>query len=149
MLLDPEIAPYQAAHANGERPKVGVGVFPLRDGKLLLGRRLSSHGVGEWNTPGGHLEYGEGILACAARELLEETGLSASKLRLVGVVNNLLGAEEKKHYITLCVVAEELTGTPRSCEPDKHESWGWFPLDALPHPLFASVESFLKAHPHS
>jgi len=145
MSLNSEIDPYQIAQIPGERPRVGVGVFPLRDGKLLLGKRLNAHGAGEWTTPGGHLEYGEGVLACAARELLEETGLSANSLRFEGVVNNLLGAVDKKHYVTLCVIAEDLTGTPEVREPDKCEGWEWFPLDALPSPLFASVESFLKS----
>ena len=56
-------------------PRVGVGVFVVQQGKVLLGLRRGSHGSGTWGSPGGHLEHGEAILDCARREVLEETGL--------------------------------------------------------------------------
>jgi 8-oxo-dGTP diphosphatase len=42
-----------------ERPKVGIGVIVYRKGKILIGKRLSHHGAGTWEIPGGHLEFGE------------------------------------------------------------------------------------------
>ena len=42
-----------------QRPKVGIGVMVFKDGKVLMGKRKSSHGEGEWAWPGGHLEYME------------------------------------------------------------------------------------------
>jgi 8-oxo-dGTP diphosphatase len=36
--------------------KVGVGVLIEKDGKILLGKRISSHGSGTYNLPGGHIE---------------------------------------------------------------------------------------------
>ena len=62
-------------------PQVGVGVLILRDGKVLLGRRKGSHGAGCWSAPGGHLEFGETLEDCAAREVLEETGLKIRNRR--------------------------------------------------------------------
>ena len=56
----------------------------VRDEKgcILLQRRADFE---IWGLPGGSLELGEDILTCARRELLEESGLTASALRLVGV----------------------------------------------------------------
>jgi 8-oxo-dGTP diphosphatase len=56
----------------------------LRDeaGRILLQRRAD---FDIWGLPGGSLELGEDILTCARRELLEESGLMAGALRLVGV----------------------------------------------------------------
>ena len=51
-------------------------------GRVLLQRRTD---FDVWGLPGGILEPGESLLDCARRELLEETGLTASDLRLVGV----------------------------------------------------------------
>ncbi|HEY0979750.1 MAG TPA: NUDIX domain-containing protein, partial [Candidatus Paceibacterota bacterium] len=42
-----------------ERPKVGIGTLIEKNGTILLGRRLSSHGAGTWQIPGGHLECGD------------------------------------------------------------------------------------------
>jgi 8-oxo-dGTP diphosphatase len=44
-------------------PLVGIGVTVVRDGTVLLGRRLGSHGAGEYSTPGGHLDYLESFEA--------------------------------------------------------------------------------------
>ncbi len=54
-----------------ERPKVGVGVIVVKEGKVLLLQRKNSHGSGTWCFPGGHLEYGESLEECAKREVLE------------------------------------------------------------------------------
>lgn len=56
----------------------------LRDGsgRILLQRRTDFQA---WGLPGGSLEMGEDLQTCARRELLEETGLHAGPLRLVGL----------------------------------------------------------------
>lgn len=51
-------------------------------GRVLLQHRMD---LDVWGLPGGILEIGEDILTCARRELLEETGLIAGELRLVGL----------------------------------------------------------------
>ena len=63
-----------------ERPKVGVGVIIIKDGKVLLGKRKNAHGEGSWSFPGGHLEFNEELFDCAKREVLEETGIKIKNL---------------------------------------------------------------------
>jgi len=56
-----------------------VAIVPLfHDGRILLVRQYR-HPVGTalWEIPAGKLEQGEDTLACAERELLEETGYKA------------------------------------------------------------------------
>lgn len=124
-----------------ERPKVGVGVIVIRDGRLLVGKRKGSHGAGEWALPGGHLEYGESVEACAERELFEETNLKALSIRIAGWSNDVI--EENKHYITFFTCADRFVGEPRLCESHKCEGWKWYPLNELPSPLFRPLKSLL------
>lgn len=89
-------------------PRVGVAaVIRNASGQLVVGKRLSSHGKGTVQFPGGHLEYGEEFFACAERETLEETGLRVKAVRLVAVTNSVF-VEDCKHYITLFVLCEML-----------------------------------------
>ena len=39
------------------RPKVGLGVMVMKDGKVLLGKRKGSHGAGEYVWPGGDFVF--------------------------------------------------------------------------------------------
>lgn len=115
---------------------VGANVLAVRDGKLLLGQRKNVYGDGTWGLPGGHLERGENMLAAAARELKEETGLVAEKITFVSLVNNPRENEGNRHYIQLGFLAEGLAGEPELCEPDRCEGWRWFDLDKLPETIF-------------
>ena len=124
-------------------PKVGVGVIVLRDGLVLLGKRRGSHGAGTWSAPGGALEFGEDIIDCAARELKEETGLIASSLEL-GPYTNDVFTEDRKHYVTIFVVARGIRGVPANLEPDKCEGWAWLKWAEWPLPLFQPLQSLLQ-----
>lgn len=121
---------------------IGVGVLVMRDGLVLLGKRRGSHGAGTWSAPGGRLEYGESIEACAARELSEETGLTAQAFDL-GPYSNDVFAEVREQYVTLFVVARGVQGTPANLEPHKCDGWAWFRWGDWPTPLFKPVESML------
>lgn len=126
-----------------ENVRVGVAVVIIRDGKILLGERIGSHGANTWATPGGHLEMGEEIATCAIRETLEETGLKVSDVSQLGFSNDVFNPLNK-HYVTLYVVANGVEGEPKIMEPNKCLGWQWFGLDELPNPLFLSLENFLK-----
>lgn len=126
-----------------KNPRVGVGVIVHDGSRVLLGRRIGSHGADTWCFPGGHLEFGESPLQCAERELLEETGLQSNDLS-VGPYTNDIFDEEGKHYVTLFVLAAYGGGTARVVEPDKCREWSWFEWPDLPAPLFLPIQNLLK-----
>lgn len=128
--------------AAARHVQVGVGVLVLQEGLVLLGRRKGSHGAGTWSAPGGALEFGEEILDGAARELREETGLSASSLEL-GPYTNDVFADDRKHFVTIFVVARGLDGAPANLELEKCEGWAWFRWGEWPTPLFQPARSLL------
>ncbi len=125
------------------RPKVGVGVIVLKEGKVLIGKRKSSHGEGSWSFPGGHLEFNEEIEECAKREVMEETGICVKNIRKTAYTNDIF-EKEKKHYVTLFVVCEYESGNVEIKEPDKCENWMWFDTDKLPKPLFLPIQNLMK-----
>jgi len=126
-----------------QRPLVGIAVLVMKEGKLLLGRRKGSHGENEYASPGGHLEHMESFAACAAREVMEETGMEIGPIRFLRVLNTMQYAP--KHYIDVAFAAEWKSGEPEVREPDKIEGWAWYDLDALPAPLFGTVPTALEA----
>ena len=68
----------------GHAPMLSAGatVAVIKDGKILLNLRSDTN---TWGIPGGALELGETLEQTAARELKEETNLSASAFRLLNV----------------------------------------------------------------
>ncbi|MBX3160458.1 MAG: NUDIX domain-containing protein [Deltaproteobacteria bacterium] len=129
--------------SDPRNPRVGIGVMVVKDGKVLLGKRRGSHGAGEYAWPGGHLESMELFQECAAREVMEETGMTIGPLRFLRVLNTR--AYAPKHYVDLVFAADWVSGEPTVREPDKVEGWAWYDLDDLPSPLFATVPTALEA----
>ncbi|OAA39124.1 NUDIX hydrolase domain protein [Metarhizium rileyi] len=124
---------------SAPKVRVGVGVFVLasknedrNNPRFLVGQRKGSHGAGTFALPGGHLEFGEETEECAARELLEETGLKIVNVRYLTATNDYM-PEEKKHYITLFHVCfrESDEDEPQLLEPDKCKSWEWIAWNDL------------------
>jgi ADP-ribose pyrophosphatase len=81
---------------NGSRTEMGMvrhpgstAVVPLLNGRTVVMELQYRHAVGEYllEIPAGTMEPGELPLACAERELEEETGFKATKLVELGKVH--------------------------------------------------------------
>ncbi|MBI4092482.1 MAG: NUDIX domain-containing protein [Candidatus Kerfeldbacteria bacterium] len=125
-------------------PKAGVGVMVMKVGKVLLGKRKGAHGEGEYAFPGGHLEFGESVVACAKRETREETGIEITNVQFLFFMN--LTRYPGKHYAHIGLIADWQSGEPRVLEPDKSEQWGWYLLDKLPTPLFEACKISIESY---
>lgn len=115
-------------------PGVGTGLAILRDGKLLLYRRMRPPEAGHWSIVGGKVDLGESSEAAARREAEEESGLD------IGAVEFLTLSEQfaeigGQHWVSMIYRSTDFRGEPRVMEPDKLPEFGWFALDALPSPL--------------
>mmetsp|Transcript_26212 Transcript_26212/g.58710 ORF Transcript_26212/g.58710 Transcript_26212/m.58710 type:complete len:206 (-) Transcript_26212:286-903(-) len=131
------------------RPKsghsMGVGVCCLvvnptkHPGKVLLGRRQGSDGSGTFAPPGGHLEYGESLSACASREVLEETGLISESVHCASLINACRDSD-KYHYVAPVMVCHT-RGEPKNLEPTKCDGWEWYDWNgpSFPSKLFAPL----------
>lgn len=127
------------------RPEVGVGLLIVKNDKILLGKRLASHGTGSYGGPGGHLELGESFEDCITREVTEEAGANIRfrNLRFLCLTNMI---KYSKHYVDIGMIAEYDSGEPEVAEPDKLESWNWYDIDQPPTPLFGCVKNYIKAY---
>jgi len=80
--------------------------------ELLLVQRGVEPCKGAWTLPGGFMELGESAEEGARRELLEETGLHAARLRLLGVSTQQ--SPTSGAVMVLGYVAEEWQGDLRA-----------------------------------
>lgn len=123
--------------------KIGVNVFLIKDGRILLGKRIGKTGYGTWCLPGGHLEYGESLGDAAKRELKEETGITAENVEFLHIINDVQYGD---HYIHINFLAKNFEGEVKVTEPDKFSEWKWFSIDYLPENMFAGHQKFVPAY---
>src|SRR5918912_1387120 len=87
-------------------PEVAIGAVVVRDGAILLIRRARGAAVGKWAIPGGRVEFGEGLKAAVAREVLEETGLDVKVGRFLGWAERMGDDPAPYHYVILDFAAD-------------------------------------------
>lgn len=124
--------------------RVGIGVFVFKDGTFLMQQRYGAHGAGSWSIPGGHQEFGESFEDTARREVAEETGLEITNIRF-GAVTNDHFEEENKHYVTVWVLSDWLSGDEEIMEPEKCIAQKWHTFEDLPKPLFLPWKQLLAS----
>ena len=95
-----------------------------RGNEILLQNRVKKDWAG-FTLPGGHVEPGESIVDACVREMMEETGLTVSNLKLCGVKQ----FPYKGHrYLVFLFKTDSFEGELRSSGEGKME---WISMDDL------------------
>jgi ADP-ribose pyrophosphatase YjhB (NUDIX family) len=82
---------------------VAAGVVVVKGDRVLLVRMGGRGEPHFWTFPGGGMDLGEGVMACAEREALEEAGMRVRAERIV-YVQEILDA--KHHHVKFGVLCQ-------------------------------------------
>jgi 8-oxo-dGTP diphosphatase len=138
--MPPELNPPPHTYAV----RIGTAALVFNDeGFLLMLKRKGRHEGGTWSVPGGHMDFGETPEDTAKREAKEETGIEIGDVRFAGFTNDIF-EHTGRHYVTLWMRATWTDGEPMIAAPEEVEEIGWYPLDAMPSPLFLPLKHFLE-----
>ena len=127
----------------GKKLRVRVGVIVVHDRKVLLARQHVAQGQDFWIVPGGGLKKGEGLLDCARREMVEETGLEIEPMQLLYVGDFFKG---DRHVVDTFWLGKIIGGELRRRE-DEIDNLQFFEISRLneieirPSPLAGRVLS--------
>jgi ADP-ribose pyrophosphatase YjhB (NUDIX family) len=113
-------------------PKTAVGAVVGNDaGEILLVKRAGS---GVWLYPTGWADIGYSPSEVAMKEVLEETGIEAEPVSLIGVFDGMrLGFHQVPLYSLVFYC--KMTGGALKPHPLETEDVGFFSRDSLPEPL--------------
>jgi len=92
--------------------KLATLCYVRQNGRTLMVHRIKKANdmhLGKWNGLGGKFEAGESPEQCAAREILEESGLVVSRLILKGFIT-FPGFANDEDWYAFVFVAPEFTG---------------------------------------
>ncbi|MCX5848636.1 MAG: NUDIX hydrolase [Deltaproteobacteria bacterium] len=107
-------------------PRVGVGAITIKDGKVLLVKRGIEPSKGLWAIPGGTLKLGETLQECAAREILEETGITIKVGDCVYVFDFIERDDKRKikfHFVIVDFSADYISGEPTGADDALEARW--------------------------
>jgi len=125
-----------------KRPVAAVCSIITRGNLVLLGQRKGCVCDGAWAFPGGHLEGGESFEQCAARELAEETGMTARHVEYITTLN-IVNYVENRHFVDIYMAVQPSPGEEPKITEDFCSEWLWCPISNLPSPLMPGTEKAL------
>lgn len=122
---------------------VGCGAAILREGLILLVKRLKAPEAGCWSLTGGKVEFFERAEHAARREALEEVGVAVELGPLLCLAQTI--GPDGQHWVAPVYRAALTSGEPVNCEPDKIAAIGWFDPEAPPTPLAMAAREAIAA----
>jgi len=107
---------------------IGVGGAVVREHRLLLVRRASRHGRGNWQLPGGFIEPDETIEQAVVREVEEETGVVSEVEAVLGLRSRYDPESGNGMYVILLL--RPIRGEPIA-DAREVDHAGYFSLDEI------------------
>ena len=127
-----------------QQPRLGCGAAIVRDGQLLLVKRLRAPEAAHWGLPGGKVDWLEPVEQAMRREILEELGLTLQEVSLLCVVDQI-DPQCQEHWVAPVYLTSAPEMAPCNLEPEKHSQIAWFELDRLPQPLTQATRTAVRA----
>lgn len=129
----------QCGWIHFQDPKVAAAVLVEEGSRVLLVRRVNEPHRGLWTLPAGFVNGGEDPAEAAARECLEETGLTVRVMRVHDVIP---GREHERGADFIIVYAAEVVSGEMS-PADDADAVEWFERNHLPPLAFAATKKVL------
>lgn len=107
---------------------------------LLMRRKNTGEGDGEYELAGGHLESGEDLFDAMIREAKEELLIDMVRedLKIVHIMHHFTGKR-----INIVFGADGESFSPKIGEPDKCDRLEWFNIDNLPQSLSSKMRTII------
>jgi 8-oxo-dGTP diphosphatase len=122
-------------------PKVAAAVLVEQGGRVLLVRRVNEPFRGQWTLPAGFINSGEDPAEAAARECMEETGLSVQVSRVLDIIS---GREHPRGADFIIVYRAEIVSGELRADDDA-DAVEWFSRDQLPPLAFRATQIVLQS----
>lgn len=123
-------------------PKLAAGVAVFRDDALLLVRRVMNPQRGLWAVPGGWVDAGQDPREAAAREAMEEAGVT---VEVGDIVDVFASAPADGGAVFILFSARWVDGEP--VPGDDADRAAFFARDALPPLAFPSDQAAVARWP--
>jgi len=122
--------PNLTSHVNSSSyPITAASVAVFEGGRFLLIKRKYPPLKGWLSFPGGKVEHGESPIEAAARELYEETALTAEKLKLIITIDLQSQDEATKPTLLNVYQAFGISGEPIA--GDDASTIGWYDIKEM------------------
>src|SRR5687767_753985 len=124
---------------------VTVHLLFFRENQILLLRRFNTgFRDGEYSVPAGHLDGNETVMAAAAREAVEETGvrIEAGEIAFSSVMHRNEGDERVDFFVHV----RSWQGEPVNAETDKCDELSWTDINDLPSNTIPYVRRAIHNH---
>jgi ADP-ribose pyrophosphatase YjhB (NUDIX family) len=122
-------------------PKVAAAVLVEQDGRVLLVRRVNEPFRGMWTLPAGFINGGEDPAEAAARECLEETGLSVRVTRVLDIISG----KEHPRGADFIIVYQAAVVSGDMKPDDDADAVEWFRRESLPPLAFRATQKVLES----